>query len=212
MESNSQPNSPPQFSKGLMTWPNIQFFSLIGPYVLIGFFVLLSIFNTNLKGIMYLIGLIIMLFFTNILELFLPKEDNLASKAMCNAFGLSPLLSRTLPFGILVYAYTFTYLFIPMLETSMMNYPLLMFLMMILGTDISIQRFNSCYKLPSIMLSIISGIVVGISWSLIVNAMSPSLRYHTDYISDKKVCSMPSEQKFKCKVYKNGQLISSMTQ
>jgi hypothetical protein len=53
--------------------------------------------------------------------------------------------------------------------------------------------------------------LIGWGWVSIIGANSPSLLYHTDYISNKEVCSMPEESNFKCKVYKNGELISSMT-
>lgn len=195
----------------LMSWPNIHFFSMIAPYSLIFFFVLLSIFNTNIKGLIYLIGLIIMLFFSNIVDMYIDKNDDGTNDVICNAFALSPFLSKSLPFGILVYTYTFTYLFIPMIETGMINYPILMFLIIILGTDFVIQNSGSCYRLPAIMFSIILGLVSGIGWSLFITYVSPSSTYHTDYLSDKQVCSMPSKQKFKCKVYKNGELISSTT-
>ena len=34
--------------------------SFVGPYVLIGFFLLLSIFNQNLKGVAYLVGICVL--------------------------------------------------------------------------------------------------------------------------------------------------------
>ena len=59
-------------------------------------------------------------------------------------------------------------------------------------------------------MSIISAIVIGMGWVILISNIMPSMLYSTDYISDKQVCSMPSEQKFKCKVYKNGELISTV--
>ena len=59
---------------GSMGFPNIQFFSLLAPYALVSFFLFLSLFNLNIKGIMYLIGLIFALLSSNILTIFLPND------------------------------------------------------------------------------------------------------------------------------------------
>ena len=135
-----------QHPQHLMQWPNIQFFTLIGPYILIGFFILLSIFNSNIKGIIYVIGLIITLFISNIISAFIPpspSDDNKFNPdAICKAFGFSKLLNQSLPLGILVYSYTFIYLFIPMIQHNMINFSLIITLLLIITTDIIIQIHN----------------------------------------------------------------------
>ena len=188
--------------------PNFQFLSLIGPYVLIGFFFLLSFFNTNLKGIVYLIGVIVLLFFSGLVDGMIPESED--AKAMCNLFGM-PTLGKNLPFGLLVYGFTFTYLFFPMIQNSMMNYPLIVGLLLITGVDITIQLYSKCSTMNGVMISLALSLVFGFIWYLTIQSLSPSLLYHVDYLSDKQVCSMPSQQKFKCSVYKNGELISTTT-
>ena len=188
--------------------PNFQFLSLIGPYVLIGFFFLLSFFNTNLKGIVYLIGVIVLLFFSGLVDGMIPESKE--AKAMCNLFGM-PTLGKNLPFGLLVYGFTFAYLFFPMIQNSMMNYPLIVGLLLITGVDITIQLYSKCSTMNGVMISLALSLVFGFIWYLTIQSLSPSLLYHVDYLSDKQVCSMPSQQKFKCSVYKNGELISTTT-
>ena len=188
--------------------PNFQFLSLIGPYVLIGFFFLLSFFNTNLKGIVYLIGVIVMLFFSGLIDGMIPPSKD--AKAICHLFGI-PSFGKNLPFGSLVYGFTFAYLFFPMIQNSMMNYPLIIGLLLITGVDITIQLYSKCSTMNGVMLSLALSLVFGFVWYLAIQSLSPSLLYHVDYLSDKQVCSMPSQQKFKCSVYKNGELISTTT-
>ena len=192
----------------LMKWPNIQFFSLIGPYVLIGFFILLTIFNSNIKGVIYVIGLILTLFLSNVITSFMPKHEK-SGIAMCKAFGFSSLIDNSIPFGVLVYSYTFIYLLIPMIQNSMVNFSLIISLLLLLTTDIIIQINNGCSSSATIMMAVTSAILIGLTWSIMVNTMDNSLLYHTDYLTNKQVCSMPSKQKFKCNVYKNGELVSS---
>jgi len=125
--------------------------------------------------------------------------------------GPQTFFDKGVPFGTLVYTFTFMYLFIPMIIMSMMNYPLLMTLLLMIGVDTSIQINRGCTNIPMLLLSVIIAVTWGCAYAYIVNQISPDLLYHTDYLSDKQVCSMPSEQKFKCKVYKNGELITTMT-
>ena len=201
-----------------MKGPNIRFFSIIGPYITIGCFLLLTIINMNIKGVIYFIGIVLLLFVSNIVNNLLPsikrKDGTIhdqSSLALCQAFGFS-IMHGSLPFGILVYSYTFIYLFIPMIQTTIMNYPLLMTLLLLLGTDMIIQLDTHCFKKSTLIMGLVTGIIVSVGWVFIVAALAPDALYSlSDYASDKQVCSMPSEQNFKCKVYKNGELISAMT-
>ena len=189
--------------------PNFQFFSMISPYILVGFFFLLSFFNTNLKGIAYLIGLIVLLFLSGLVGAMFPGSEN--SKAVCGLFSDNLKMGSSLPFGLIVYGFTFSYLFFPMIQTTMMNYPLIIGLLMLIGIDVTFLTSKECVSFNHIMIAIAMSIIFGFVWYLCVQSVSPSLLYHVDYLSDKQVCSMPSQQKFKCSVYKNGELITTTT-
>lgn len=200
-------NSKSFHSLGHFNGPNFYFLSLIGPYSLIGFFALHSIFNTNIKGVIYVIGVLVLSVLSQLLSYFRISDN----KAICNLIGPNSFFQKGVPFGTLVYSFTFMYLFIPMIMMSMMNYPLLMTLLMMIGIDTTIQLNQKCTNIPMILLTVMLAIVWGGLYAFIVNSLSPDMLYHTDYLSDKQVCSMPSQQKFKCKVYKNGELITTMT-
>lgn len=202
-------DKPPSFkSPGSFDSPNFHFMSLIGPYALIGFFALHSIFNTNIKGVIYVIGVLVLCMLSKLVSVFYISGDE---TKVCNLIGPQTFFDKGVPFGTLVYTFTFMYLFIPMIIMSMMNYPLLMTLLLMIGVDTSIQINRGCTNIPMLLLSVIIAVTWGCAYAYIVNQISPDLLYHTDYLSDKQVCSMPSEQKFKCKVYKNGELITTMT-
>ena len=209
-ENNNEPTNEnsPFFHKTPLS-PNFTFLTLIGPYVLIGFFVLMSLFNFNFKGIVYIFGLIILLFVSGFLMMPLQKSR----PPICDGFfGTPSLFTQNLPFGVLVYTYTFVYLLLPMIKTSTINYPLLMSLMLILAVDIVIQMNHlKCVNIQHICTAIIASVIVGLIWSSFMLYSYADLVYHTDFTSDKAVCSMPSQQKFKCKVYKNGELITTMS-
>ena len=184
---------------------NFQFLSLVGPYILIGFFILLSLFNNNMKGFCYVFGIIVMLFISNVATF---TDGN--PKAVCNGFFTGSLMNHV-PLGILVYSFTFFYLLVPMIISSMMNYMILITLMLLIGVECIIQTTNGCINIGGLMVGLLIGVGSGIVWALIIHNLNTHLTYHTDYLSDKQVCSMPSEQKFKCKVYKHGELITTMS-
>jgi hypothetical protein len=189
--------------------PNLIFFSLISPYVLLGFFLLLSLFNTNMKGIIYLIGIITLLFCSSFVN---PMHNNNKEyKSLCNVFGMANGLANGLPISLLVYGFTFMYLVFPMVQNRMMNYPVLFSLLLLISSDISIKLRLGCVNMKGILVALSIAVVFGIGWYIIIQNIAPYLLYHVDYISDKQVCSMPSQQHFKCNVYKNGELISTMT-
>ena len=188
--------------------PNLIFFSLISPYVLLGFFLLLSLFNTNIKGIVFLIGVIIMIFFSS----FVSKNMRGHESSVCNVFGGIGFLGKALPLSLLVYGFTFMYLLFPMVQNRMMNYPVLFSLLLLISSDISIKLKLECVNMKGIFVALSIATVSGIAWYILIQNIAPYLLYHVDYISDKQVCSMPSQQHFKCNVYKNGELISTMTE
>lgn len=206
-------NNAPQPTSTQLKGPTFAFLSLISPYVLIGFFALHSIFNTNFKGVVYLFGVMILLFISSgIFKTFDLGLNTDSNNQICTGFFGTPMFSdKSIPFGVLIYTFTFCYLLLPMIKTSSMNFPLLMSLLLILCVDIAIQFYFSCVNSTGIIMTMIIGILVGIMWSSFILYSDSDLAYHVDFISDKQVCSIPSQQKFKCKVYKNGELITTMS-
>ena len=111
------------------------FLSLIGPYVMTGYFLLSSLFNNNAKGFIYLAGVVIMMAFTN----FYGHGDYSGKQECLVFFNSSISLSNKLPIGVLVYTFTFFYLLIPMIKTTMINFSILTILLMLIGVDSMIQ-------------------------------------------------------------------------
>jgi hypothetical protein len=101
----------------------------LAPFILVSFFTLQSLFNWDLKGIIYLIGLILASFITVIFGKGRPFEigtnvKNFSIKelpnAACNIITLGDdgdVLS-TLPLSVVVYSYTFFYLLVFMLNLA----------------------------------------------------------------------------------------------
>ena len=180
--------------------------SFVGPYVLIGFFLLLSIFNQNLKGVAYLVGICVLFTISGGVSRML-ESSAFSNNRKCGDHGVFQQ-SNGLPPGTLVYVFSFFYLITPMVTTGIVNMPLLVSLALMTIVDATINLLDKCTDLSFIMIAIVFASIIGTLWSVLIYSVKRELAYHTDYISTNKLaCSLPSKQKFKCVVKKNGEII-----
>lgn len=191
----------PTMSSGL------QYLYLVGPSTLVGFFVLLSIFNQNLKGLAYLVGICVLFTLSFVFGKMMAIINDKPPSQFCSTFGIS-IFSGGLSQGTLIYMFTLFYLLFPMIHNNIVNMPILFTLIFAVAFDGIVQLQENCTTMTSILFSLLIGVIVGSAWSVLIYSIQPELVYHTDYISNNKLaCSMPSKQKFKCVVKKNGEII-----
>jgi hypothetical protein len=195
-----------------LTLSNIlQFFSFIAPTLLIFFLFLSSLFNQNLKGLVYIAGVliasIINIFFMNIIG----SEVSEDASYSCNVFDIPHISRYNSPYpSTLIISFTIAYLVLPMKYNKQMNYLVLTFLLSLLGIDILTKVQNKCTSYPGSILGALVGFLLGTAWYAIFNSSGyKSLLYFDELRSDSVKCSMPTKQSFKCAVYKNGEIISS---
>ena len=184
--------------------------TLVFPYVVVGFFILLSIFNQNLKGVTYVIGLIVAYFISGLINSFYKRtrKENNPTKYICSFFGMK-IENNGIPYSTLIYFFTFAYLLIPMVSHNIINFPLVFCILLISGLDFGIKYKYKCTDYIGVLISAVLGFLSGLIWSILIFETYPELLYHTDYVSNKVACSKPGQQRFKCSVYKNGELIDS---
>lgn len=192
-----------------------QLFSLISPFLL-GFFIFMSsLFNLNIKGIIYLAGILI----ASLINAFLMgtiQEVRPDPRNMSIACGLVntdfwKFYGTPSPSGVFI-AFTCAYLLVPLYYNEQMNYVLMISLMSLLVIDVISKTYNGCTSYIGAALGCLVGFILGIGWySLFKAAGYESLVYFNEMNSNKVMCTRPSKQTFKCSVYKHGELISSST-
>jgi hypothetical protein len=69
---------------------------------------------------------------------------------------------------------------------------------------------NYCTTPTGIVLGSFIGIIWGLFWYFLIQGQNNELLYYDDLLSNKVACSRPSQQKFKCSVYKNGELLKTL--
>jgi len=191
------------------------FLGLMAPLLIIFFVVASSLFNTDLKGIVYLGGLlcasVVNLFFMNSIK----SERGGDADSVCNLWNIdfmgtwnnynSPAL------GSMYLGFTFIYLFLPMLAHKQVNYAMIATILFLFGLNASVNISKNCNKMDGIFLGVLSGILLGMCWYGIFHAAGyDTLLYYPEMQSNNVICKKPSKQTFKCSVYKNGEIVSTM--
>jgi len=189
-------------------------FLRLAPFFLVCFFTLSSIFNQDYKGIVYLVGLLFTCFSVmtigNLLPLtVIPLENR---PEVCDAITLSGFGNNSvLPLGQSILGFTFAYLlwWIIKNQFTLQNLPTLIFFPLIIIFDFIWNINNTCYTFWQLSVSLVLSAGFGTLWGYIIDSTNtPNLKYFSG-LKQEEVCSVPSQQTFRCNVYKNGQIISS---
>ena len=132
----------------------LQFFSAISPILLAFCLVLISLFNSDIKGMVYLGGILI----ASLINLFILNTLKIKSQALippfCNLvefpFNLNEYISPA--FNSMFIAFTLAYLYMPMKNISGINYPVLMFVLGLLLLDGATKIFGGCTTISGVLL------------------------------------------------------------
>ena len=121
------------------------------------------------------------------------------------------ILILLLQFSTFVFAFTITYLAIPMFTNKNVNWWVFIGLIIYFFLDITLKIFKKCIvKVSDLIINLLIGFTLA---AAIISAMyaggSSAYLFYNSTVSDNEQCSMPSNQTFKCSVYKNGMLIGN---
>lgn len=183
----------------------LQFITLVGPYFLVSFFVLLSIINGDIKGFMYLFGVFIVY---GIIALFKGTLPNQPSEGICSV--LESFHGNQHPSFITgLYMYTLVYVMLPMIMYKVFNAQLIVLLTFIIIVDVLIRStFMKCISLVNVMFGLIIGGLIGVLWTFMLRQSGQTkLLFYDEILSNRETCSRPSEDKFTCDIYRHGKLI-----
>jgi hypothetical protein len=138
---------------------------------------------------------------------------------ICNTGLTQMFIKQDVSYSIYVLSFALMYFILPMIMVSKqnnvnaMNYGVLAFFVGYIALDIFIKSSLLC--VPSFFSTVVLGNVFsglflgGIIGVLMYGTVLKNYLYINEINSNKEVCSMPSKQQFKCKLYKNGELVGS---
>jgi hypothetical protein len=177
----------------------------LGPFLVVSYFLFQSVLNWELRGIIYLCGLLLtagLAYLCNgpVNSLFPPEADYIfAQNAKCNVISLGEngrLLSQ-IPLSVCVYAYTFSYLLMFLVgnpaaaSTSVQltqSIPTLVLFPALCGLEIFWIVANNCVPQPlfSILAAVLISGAVGVIWAMIVISLKND---NLTYLNDITYCS-----------------------
>ena len=190
-----------------------QLVSFIAPFMLAFFLIMSSIFNQDIRGLIYLAGVLIATLINSVLMSIINDERSTnAPPLFCSIFNLTDnQLKYTSPSPTTLFiAFTATYLILPMKANNNVNYAVVVFLVAILGIDWVTKVKAGCTSNSGALLGILTGWLLATMWYTIIHQSGYKTLLYFDALNSNKVyCKRPSKQSFKCNVYKNGELISN---
>ena len=194
--------------------------SLHLPLVLLFGLFLFSIMSSTLqKFLFYVVIMLLIIMFRLIVNKFSDKVDSVSLSEDCSVGMINEFIPQDVLFGTYLLSFTLFYFLTPMIlltidsNVNSINYILVLFFMCYIFLDLAIKKQIGCIQhisYVSVAGNLFSGTLLGSGLSaLLYTSPIRNLLYVGEVNSDKEVCSVPSQQKFKCRVYKNGELVGS---
>ena len=198
--------------------------SFYSPIIICVSIVLFSMFTSTMeKGFVFFIWIFIITFIRIIVFKGFKLNQDFVSNEMPNICltGISQLfIPKDVTYSVYILTFTMMYLFTPMLMVSkqhnvnIIHYGILGFFLAYIALDLGVKYQLNCIKLVSSLVigDVLSGLFLGgvISGIIMYGSTLKSYLYINEINTNKEVCSMPSKQQFKCRVFKDGTLIGNM--
>jgi hypothetical protein len=184
----------------------IYLFFRLAPFIIVSYFSLKSIFNQDLKGVIYIVGLLLASVSTILVGNVLPKpvvpiETNLK----CNMLTLSESgpISK-LPLSQTVFGYTLAYLsyFIGVNNLQTQNIATFIIFPVVVIADFIWSTTNGCASPEMLITALIIGGLIGVLWAMIIDSTNMANLAYFSGINNKDVCSQPSRSMYKCRPVK----------
>ena len=174
---------------------------IFAPFIIVCYFILLSIINTDMKGIVYLIGLIASTMMTIFIGNGLVGKPNSTNKdVLCDIVTINHIAGiSNIPISLTIYCFTLSYLLYTIIAiniTFLFRAVVPVFaLIVLIIMDISWISTKKCFQQNHILTAIMVSLLLGMGWGFIINKINnKSLQYFT---ADDSVCTMPKKSYFK---------------
>ena len=199
--------------------------SLYSPIIVCSSIVMFSLFTaTIVKAFVFFVWIFIITFIRIIIFKGLNSSNQLKPPevpAICLTGLTDIFIPQDVTYSLYILSFTLMYLISPMIlisvqnKSNFINFRILAFFIAYIVLDLFIKR--SLFCIPSFFTKIVigdilSGLFLGatISGLLMYGTKLKSYLYINETNSNNEVCSVPSKQQFKCKMYKNGELVGNI--
>ena len=207
IKSGGVPDTPLQLFQPFNLIVYLTFFS---PIILATSITSLSFIFQNFKGLVYLGFLIGCCVVREYFYMMASANPIVNDRTICTSIQYSKYGNPT--FSAFVFAFTIMYLSFPMFSNGSVNYWVFISLITYFLLDILIKIYKNCIiQMGDLFLNVLLGAT---SAALIVTLMyaggSGKYLFFNEVSSDKEMCYQPSNQTFRCKLFRNGEMISEL--
>lgn len=188
-----------------------QLISALTPVLIAFFLLMLTCMNQNFKGLIFIAGAILALFFNIPIMNTIQSKSSPDASAACSLIDIPILSAYNSPSNSSLFiAFTIAYLCIPMTYSNQINYPVVISLLCLFAVDAITRVSNNCTTMSGSFLGALIGFTLGSLWfGILQTTGAGGLLYFNEMDSNSIRCERPTKQKFKCSVFKNGVLLSS---
>jgi hypothetical protein len=194
-----------------------KYLTTMSPFILTSFLILSSCFNQDAKGFVWmgLVGAGLGLVYI-VQNIYASMHDPIPASRCEALWGLGFRAPSATSFFL---AFTLAYFLAPMYSNNDYNFSAIAVLLLLYMMDAVFNYMNRCAdaddKNGANMISIGLGSVMGLlmggtSYFVIKEHVSPKLVYFSGAASNGEYCTKAKKQTFKCNVYKNGEIISTI--
>jgi len=185
-------------------------FFRLAPFIIVCFFTLGSIINGEIKGFVYLVGLIFTSFMSYAFISNLGEEAG-TKASVCNSFTINGMIAGKTPISLVIFAFTFFYLVFPIGKYNLAidNVPLLIFFPLLIIADAYWNLSKGCFAAVNCFMAVVIGGGLGVAWAALIDATKLRGLAYYNIGSNRERCSVASKQRFVCKTYdKNGNKVT----
>jgi len=199
-----------------MSLTNIfEYISFTAPLLVVFFITLLSIAQNSLeKGIVFNMGIVILSGIVLLLKNVIKNKQSILASPFCNILP-SPFTVKAIgavynapSLSSAILSFSSTYLIYPMVINNQHNFSLLLFLIGVTAVNFVTEYNQKCSDILGLVLGLLIGVFFGLLYySLLYISTKSKFVYFADSVSNNVQCSKPTNQQFKCQVYRNGEVI-----
>lgn len=185
-------------------------FSFFSPIVIATGITGLSFIFQNFKGLIYLAFLVGCCVLRSFVYMLSGSQPIVNDKTICTAVQYSKYGNAS--FSAFVFAFTITYLAVPMFKNGEVNFWILSTLLLYFCLDFFIKMNKKCItSFVDFFINIVSGFLTSaVVIMLMYVGGSGRYLFFNEVSKNKDICYQPSKQTFKCSMYKNGEIISEL--
>ena len=151
---------------------------IFAPFIIVCYFILLSIINTDMKGIIYLIGLIASTMLTIFIGNGIVGKPNSTNKdVLCDIVTINHIAGiSNIPISLTIYCFTLSYLLFTIISVNITyifrSVVPVFALSVLIILDILWITSKNCFQQNHIMAAGMISILLGIGWGFVINKIN----------------------------------------